>query len=68
MKISILSSAHKHNDDRVFYHFAKVLSAKGHLVNIVTSDTDKEVTGKISFSSFSDLKIKKKEYQKTIKL
>ncbi len=61
MKISILSSAHKHNDDRVFYHFAKVLSAKGHLVNIVTSDTDKEVTGKISFSSFSDLNFTKKE-------
>lgn len=53
MKISILSSAHKYNDDRLFYHFSKTLSAKGHLVNIVTSDNDLNITGNISISSFN---------------
>ena len=61
MKISILSSSHKYNDDRVFYHFAKTLSAKGHLINIVTSDADTEETGNIWISSFNSLNFTKDE-------
>jgi len=61
MKISILSSRHKHNDDRLFYHFAKTLTLKGHLVQIVTSDCDMELKDKISISSFSGLHLNRKE-------
>ena len=53
MKISILSSAHKNNDDRLFYHFSKTLSIKGHMVNIITGDNDLKISGKISISSFN---------------
>lgn len=56
MRISILSSAHKYNDDRLYYHFSKSLSDKGHIVNIVTSDTYFEEAGNISISSFNGLK------------
>ena len=56
MKISILSSSHKYNDDRLYYHFSKSLSGKGHSVNIVSSDIDMDKSGKISISSFNGLK------------
>ena len=62
MKIAILSSAHKYNDDRLYYHFSKALAAKGHEVLIITSECNMEVKDAISISSFNGInypKIKK---------
>jgi glycosyltransferase involved in cell wall biosynthesis len=61
MKISILSSAHKFNDDRLYHHFAKTLAQQGNLVNIVSSDNDIETKGEISISSFNGMKFNRKE-------
>lgn len=40
MKISLLTSGHDHNDDRIFYHQAKTLDRAGYEVEIITSRTD----------------------------
>lgn len=61
MRISLLSSAHKYNDDRLYHHFAKTLTQKGNLVNIVSSDYDIETKGEISTSSFNGVKFSRKE-------
>lgn len=61
MKIAILSSAHKYNDDRLYHHFAKTLAQKKHLVNIVTSDCDLDIEDSISISSFNGLNYNRKE-------
>lgn len=61
MRISVLSSAHKYNDDRLYHHFAKTLTQKGNLVNIVSSDCDIETNGEISTSSFDGVKFSRKE-------
>ena len=61
MKIAILSSAHKHNDDRLFYHFSKSLSQKGHKVYIITGDCDLETKDTITISSFNGKNYSKRE-------
>lgn len=61
MKISILTSAHKHDDDRLYHHFAKSLSKKGHLIDIVSNDCDLDLKNKISFSSFNGINYTRKE-------
>lgn len=61
MKVAILSSAHKHNDDRHFHHFAKTIAQQGYLVTIVTSDCDLEVKDTISISSFNGLNFNRKQ-------
>jgi len=61
MKITILSSAHNYNDDRLYHHFAKTLVQKKHRVHIVTSESDFETEGEISISSFKGLNFNRKQ-------
>ncbi|MDQ1332165.1 MAG: hypothetical protein QG576_199 [Bacteroidota bacterium] len=53
MNVSFLTSGHLPYDDRIFYHMAKTLSAKGHNVEIVSSKTAlTESTDEISINCF----------------
>lgn len=61
MKIALLSSAHKHDDDRLFHHFAKTLAQKGHLITIISSECDFKTEGEISISSFNGLNFNRKQ-------
>lgn len=61
MRISIISSNHHFNDDRLYYHFAKSLTKEKHQVEIVTCDTYLEEKNKIFISSFNGKKLSRKE-------
>ncbi len=61
MKIAILSSAHKYDDDRLYHHFAKTLAQKNHKIFIVTSEGYFETEGEISISSFNGLNFNRKQ-------
>ncbi|AOW21778.1 glycosyltransferase [Urechidicola croceus] len=62
MKISLVSSAHKFNDDRLFYHFAKTLNERGHTIEIITDDQEINTNiDSISISSFNGNQYSRKE-------
>ena len=54
MKISLLSRKHFSNDDRIYHHFAKSLSKKGHEVEIISRKRESSSNNDISFSYLND--------------
>ena len=57
MRISIISTDHHFNDDRLYHHFAKSLIRKKHIVEIVSTEILLEEKGDISISSFDGKKL-----------
>ncbi len=52
MRISLITSSHFHDDDRIYHHMAYSLSKNGHQVDIVSSLLNLKLDGKISIHGF----------------
>jgi glycosyltransferase involved in cell wall biosynthesis len=67
MKVSFVTTSHKPEDDRIYFHQAVSLADNGHKVEIISTKSDVvKKEGNISFNCFNDTDYSKKDKVKTI--